>query len=224
MKRVRLKEIRTADVGHIRDPLAGRRGRFARGARRYEPVRTDRGQRQPHGPDTRRGKFVARQTERLDFEAARDAAMKSWENADPKVALIERWGRYFYLVNLPDGDAHFCALGRRDGTLRGFCMCQGFRHHSGPCAHLCTIQKASFIDWEGANDEPIEIPQMVEQRPGPDEESTPPPDQIALRVPWELAPREPTEILMKIREGWGETWQGHARTGRRTNLFLPLCI
>jgi DNA-directed RNA polymerase specialized sigma24 family protein len=126
----------------------------------------------PHGPDTERGKIVARQTERLDFEAARDASTTSWERADPKAALIERWGRYGYLVTLPDGDAHFCALGRRDGTLRGFCKCKGFRHHAGPCAHLCTIRKAAFIDLRAVNGEPVEIAPMVEHRPGPDEEHT----------------------------------------------------
>lgn len=133
----------------------------------------------PHGPDGDRGKVVARQTERLDFEAARDAGSTSWQRADPKAALIERWGRYGYLVTLPGGSAHFCALGRRDGDLKGFCKCKGFRNHAGPCAHLCTIRKAAWHnqhldgDLEAANGEPIEIAEMVEKQPDlTDEEHT----------------------------------------------------
>jgi hypothetical protein len=119
----------------------------------------------PHGPDTERGTVVARQAESLDFEAARDADSTSWERADPKAALIERCGRYCYLVTLPCGDAHFCALGRRDGTLRGFCKCKGFRYHAGPCAHLCTIRKAAFVGLEAVNGETVEIAPMVESQP-----------------------------------------------------------
>lgn len=132
----------------------------------------------PHGPDTERGKIEARQTERLDFEAARDASTTSWQRADPREALIERWGRYGYLVTLPGGDAHFLGIGRRNGEIRGFCKCKGFRHHSGPCAHLCTIRKAAWANdqlgetIQAINGEPIEIAPMVEHRPGPDEEHT----------------------------------------------------
>jgi DNA-directed RNA polymerase specialized sigma24 family protein len=125
----------------------------------------------PHGHDGEKGRLEARNAERLDFEAARDADTTSWQRADPQRALIERWGRYGYLVTLPDGDAHFCAIGRRDGELRGFCKCKGFRHHAGPCAHLCTIRKAAWANQnlaetiEAANGEPIEIAPMVEDQP-----------------------------------------------------------
>jgi hypothetical protein len=126
----------------------------------------------PYGDDGPRGTLEARNAERLDFEAARDAQTTSWERADPRRALIERWGRYGYLVTLPGGSAHFCALGRRNGELRGFCKCKGFRHHSGPCAHLCTVRKAAYVDMEAVNGEPIEIAPMAEYQPGPSEEHT----------------------------------------------------
>lgn len=116
------------------------------------------------------GTRPARDRERLDFEAERDADTTSWERAQPDDALIERWGRYGYLVTLPGGEAHFCAIGQRPGggEFIGWCRCKGFSYHDGPCAHLCTIRKA---DWhasnlggtiEGVGGEPIEIAQAVE--------------------------------------------------------------
>lgn len=99
----------------------------------------------------------------LDFEAERDAVTTSWERADPTEALIERWGRYGYLVTLLGGDAHFCAIGRRrDGEFIGWCRCKGYRYHDGPCAHLCTVRKAAFGDLEAVNGEPVEIAHAVE--------------------------------------------------------------
>lgn len=115
------------------------------------------------GPsDPSEGTIVARRHERLDFQAERDAGSTSWQRADPRAALVERWGRYGYLVTLLGGSAHFCALGRRDEALRGFCKCKGFRYNDGPCAHLCTVRKAAFAGLETIDGDPVEIPPLAE--------------------------------------------------------------
>lgn len=109
------------------------------------------------------GPRPARDERPLDFAAEREAETTSWVRADPTVALIERWGRYGYLITLPGGSAHFAAIGRRsDGTYVGWCKCKGFQHHDGPCAHLCTLYKADTVGVEAVNERPVTVEHAVE--------------------------------------------------------------
>ncbi|WP_205596838.1 hypothetical protein [Halostella salina] len=85
-------------------------------------------------------------TDGLDFRAERDRRTESWERADPSEALIERASRFAYRVMLKGGDAHLVALAYEEGRYVGRCDCKGFEYHDGPCAHLCTLRKAEFID------------------------------------------------------------------------------
>lgn len=93
--------------------------------------------------------------EALDFEAERDKQSGSWTRADPEIAAIEQVTPMVWKVYLWGGSsAHLCYLGKQDGEYRGLCyyhvqgtptLCKGFKHHEGPCAHLCTLRKAEFI-------------------------------------------------------------------------------
>lgn len=149
----------------------------------------------------------------LDFEAERDAETTSWERAAPQAALIERLGRYGWTVMLPGGDAHVCALGRRDdGLYVGFCKCKGYRYHDGACAHLCTLRKADFLgEVETTGGEIVAIAPTVEREAGSR------PDLSAL-----------TDAERRIyqaveREGMGvreyQRQQGWASPGTASNLL-----
>jgi len=85
-------------------------------------------------------------TDGLDFRAERDRETESWERADPSKALIEHTSRFAYWVMLKGGDAHLVALAHEEDRYVGRCDCRGFEYHDGPCAHLCTLRKAEFID------------------------------------------------------------------------------
>jgi len=85
-------------------------------------------------------------TDGLDFRAERDRETESWERADPNAALIERPARFAYWVMLKGGDAHLVALAHEGGRYIGRCDCAGFEYHDGPCAHLCTLRKAEFVN------------------------------------------------------------------------------
>lgn len=83
----------------------------------------------------------------INFRSERDKASRSWERSHPDDALIEPFGRFGYKVCLRDGeDVHYCALGLEDGQYIGRCDCKGWQYHNGPCAHLCTLRKAAFLD------------------------------------------------------------------------------
>ncbi|MBZ6496029.1 SWIM zinc finger family protein [Natrinema longum] len=85
--------------------------------------------------------------EPVDFLEERDDGTESWTRADPREALIESFGRFGYKVTLRDGESvHYCALGIEDGEYVGRCDCKGWQYHDGPCAHLCTLRKADFLE------------------------------------------------------------------------------
>ncbi|ELZ12854.1 hypothetical protein C478_08013 [Natrinema thermotolerans DSM 11552] len=85
--------------------------------------------------------------ESIDFLEERDGDTESWARADPREALIESFGRFGYKVTLRDGESvHYCALGLEDGEYIGRCDCKGWEYHDGPCAHLCTLRKADFLE------------------------------------------------------------------------------
>jgi hypothetical protein len=85
--------------------------------------------------------------ERVDFLEERDDRTESWTRADPREALIESFGRFGYKVTLRDGEnVHYCALGITDDEYIGRCDCKGWQYHDGPCAHLCTLRKADFLE------------------------------------------------------------------------------
>ena len=102
--------------------------------------------------------------EPVDFLEERDDETESWTRADPREALIESFGRFGYRVTLRDGeDVHYCALGIDDGEYNGRCDCKGWQYHDGPCAHLCTLRKADFlevIDVESTDGSPADEHEM----------------------------------------------------------------
>ncbi|APW99415.1 hypothetical protein CHINAEXTREME_17285 [Halobiforma lacisalsi AJ5] len=106
--------------------------------------------------------------EAVDFLEERDGETESWTRADPREALIESFGRFGYKVTLRDGeDVHYCALGIDDGEYVGRCDCKGWQYHDGPCAHLCTLRKADFLELiaveatDGSPDDEIEMRQST---------------------------------------------------------------
>lgn len=128
-------------------------------------------------------------SEPLDFEAERDAESESWERARPGQALIERMNLYGWRVTLPGGEAHHVALGRDHGAFVGWCDCNGYRYHDGPCAHLCTIRKAAFVSICDVRGERVEIPDdtpavpdggVVEAPAGIDRGEPSPRDEFAI--------------------------------------------
>ncbi|MCT9095266.1 hypothetical protein [Haloarchaeobius sp. HME9146] len=100
---------------------------------------------------------------RLDFEGERDGATTSWERADPEAALIERFSHFGYRVCLPGGSHHMIAIACDGDEYVGRCDCRGFEYQTGPCAHLCTIRKAEFIDAETIDDEPVTVEPVTEE-------------------------------------------------------------
>lgn len=96
----------------------------------------------------------------VDYDAVAGSEETSWQRADPEAALIESTGRYGYRVTLPDGDAHLVAVAREDDEHVGTCDCEGWEYNDGPCAHLCTVRKASFAGVEDVEGEPVEIPRV----------------------------------------------------------------
>lgn len=97
-------------------------------------------------------------SEPLDFLSERDDHTSSWTRGDPADALIESRSRYGWLVTLPDGEPHECALARERGAYVGWCDCDGYRYHDGPCAHLCALRKADFIHADDLEGDRIHIP------------------------------------------------------------------
>ena len=98
--------------------------------------------------------------EPVDLDALAGSDETSWQRAQPQAALIESTGRYGYRVTLPGGDAHLVAVAVDDGQYVGRCDCETWQYHDGPCAHLCTVRKAAFIDAEDVQGEPVTIPRL----------------------------------------------------------------
>jgi hypothetical protein len=96
----------------------------------------------------------------LDFLTERDDYTQSWQRGAPldDATEIERLNRYGWRVELPDGDPHLCGLGTERGAYVGWCDCKGFKYGDGPCAHLCTLRQAEFIDACDVDDERVRIP------------------------------------------------------------------
>ena len=112
----------------------------------------------------------------LDFRHAADQRTTSWERADPTKALIEKSSSTKYLVTLPGGSAHECHYGTERGGRVGYCDCKGWEFRdddSSPCAHLCVLRKAEFIDSTTINGHTVDPeptiteiePQAVETEP-----------------------------------------------------------
>lgn len=94
----------------------------------------------------------------LDFEAERDDETTSWERADGLAALIERASTYGWRVSLPDGgDTHSVALADESGAYVGWCDCKGYEYNVGPCAHLCSLRKAAYVDATTTGGERVRI-------------------------------------------------------------------
>jgi len=98
--------------------------------------------------------------EPVDFDDLAGSDETSWIRARPERALIESTGRYGYRVTLRDGDAHLVAVAVDDGQHVGHCDCEAWKYHDGPCAHLCTVRKAAFIDETDVQGEPVCIPRL----------------------------------------------------------------
>lgn len=87
-----------------------------------------------------------RNTDPLDFRSECEGESTSWQRANPTDADIHRLHRFGWVVRLPDSDdGHEVALAQEAGHWTGRCTCPGYKHHDGPCAHLCTLRKAHFI-------------------------------------------------------------------------------
>ncbi|CAI49255.1 SWIM zinc finger domain protein [Natronomonas pharaonis DSM 2160] len=97
-------------------------------------------------------------TSKLDFEAERDDGSESWDRSDPLNAVICRMSWREWAVALPDGDeAHICELHHDGRGYQGRCDCQGFKFHSGPCAHLIALRKADALGLHDARGDRIEL-------------------------------------------------------------------
>ncbi|MFA9517983.1 hypothetical protein ACERIT_12325 [Halopenitus sp. H-Gu1] len=105
----------------------------------------------------------------LDFAAKRDAGSASWERADPTAALIERVAWNCWRVTLPDSkNTHEIRLERDHGAFVGECevldgddreQCPARKYNDPdePCAHLCTIRKAAFVEISDVQGEPVTV-------------------------------------------------------------------
>jgi len=99
----------------------------------------------------------------IDFQAARDNGGDSWERADPRDATLARLRWDTWGIALPDGeDAHVAKLRHEGRGYVGTCDCDGFKFHSGPCAHLVALRKAEFIGATDVRGEPVHIADETE--------------------------------------------------------------
>jgi len=108
----------------------------------------------------------------VNFAPLAESSDTSWQRATPESALIESTGRYGYLVTLPDGDAHLCALAVEDAQHVGVCDCQGWEHNAGPCAHLCTVRKAAFLESNDVRGDTVKVPTVQLDKHNDDERTT----------------------------------------------------
>ncbi|WP_253737978.1 hypothetical protein [Halohasta salina] len=103
----------------------------------------------------------------LDFAQERRESTASWQRADPTEALIERIAWDTWLVTLPDSeDCHEVTLHRDHGALIGECelrheddRCPARKYNDAdkPCAHLCTILKATLFNDPDIRGSSIEV-------------------------------------------------------------------
>ena len=104
----------------------------------------------------------------LDFSSERDESTASWQRADPTAALIERVAWDTWLVTLPDSETTYeVSLHRDHGALIGECelrdeadeRCPARKYNDAdePCAHLCTVFKATLFNDPDINGKPIEV-------------------------------------------------------------------
>lgn len=94
----------------------------------------------------------------LDFETARDGGGDSWKRSDPDAATIARMHYDEWCVRLADADeSHVVTLRHERSSYVGECDCDGFKFHDGPCAHLCTLRKAEFIDASDVRGERVRL-------------------------------------------------------------------
>ena len=103
----------------------------------------------------------------LDFTTERDERTASWQRADPTATLIERVAWDTWLVTLPDSETTYEVSMHRDhGALIGECevrdeadRCPARKYNDAdePCAHLCTVFKATLFNDPDVNGQPIEV-------------------------------------------------------------------
>ena len=107
----------------------------------------------------------------LNFLAERDNQTTSWQRADDDRALIEQTDTNRYRVLLPGGDVHACHFAKERGGYVGRCDCKGFEFGDevSPCAHLCTLRKAEFVDALADDGQPIRASSTFEEIDAGDE-------------------------------------------------------
>lgn len=104
---------------------------------------------------------------RVDFTAERDRASTSWQRADGVGALIESTDHPAeWIVCLHGGNAHTVRLWRRGDEFVGWCDCNGFEYHDGPCAHLCTVRQAAFVRAAATDGRRVSVPSRRESEEG----------------------------------------------------------
>lgn len=95
----------------------------------------------------------------LDFPREAEENSTSWERAHPRRALVERKDAITFEVMLQDGaTTHTVNYARERGAYVGGCDCKGWDYRDredSPCAHLCVLRKAEFIDDSDVNGIPI---------------------------------------------------------------------
>jgi hypothetical protein len=91
--------------------------------------------------------WLERNADHLRLEKARGT--ESWQRATSEggeADVQKRDGTGRFRVHLPDGDPHENALVKTtDGDWAGACDCDGFRFHSKPCFHLCTLAQLDAL-------------------------------------------------------------------------------
>lgn len=57
-----------------------------------------------------------------------------------------------FVVSREDSESgHHCLLALVGGEPFGYCSCKGYKHHDGPCSHLCLL-------WRGYANEMLDLP------------------------------------------------------------------
>jgi hypothetical protein len=84
----------------------------------------------------------------FDFELAVDDQIGPWQRACRADAdVVEHDEPGVFTVELSDDvESHACYFVETDGTFYGWCSCDEFQQRAGPCAHLCSLRRLTFVD------------------------------------------------------------------------------
>lgn len=112
--------------------------------------------------------------QRLDFDLVREEYANRWNRAKDGDSHVERVDTETWRVSFADSDEVHELLLYEDGEDNvGFCDCDGFTFHEGPCSHLIRAKMAAAIRELDLPDPPANVYLGESESPEPQTEQVP---------------------------------------------------